>query len=95
MHNSPTLRSTPEKEAYWKKWIALYNNNMLSQGDFRNLYTFGYDMPEAYAIEKDGKDVLWRFTIHQSRLPSTDQRIPKEYGKEKWNYAAFGPCATR
>ena len=28
---------------------------MLSQGEFRNLYTFGYDVPEAYAIEKDGK----------------------------------------
>src|SRR4029077_14693083 len=46
---------TPEKEAYWKKWIGLYNDNMLSQGEFRNLYTFGYDVPEAYAIEKDGK----------------------------------------
>ena len=51
----PYIALTPEKEAYWKKWIALYNDNMLSQGEFRDLYTFGYDVPEAYAIEKDGK----------------------------------------
>lgn len=46
---------TPEKEAHWKKWIAIYNDKMLSQGRFLNLYTYGYDSPEAYAIEKDGK----------------------------------------
>jgi alpha-galactosidase len=27
---------------------------MLSKGNFRNLYVYGYDLPEAYAIEKDG-----------------------------------------
>ena len=27
---------------------------MLSKGTFRNLYTYGYDVPEGYAIEKDG-----------------------------------------
>jgi len=46
---------TPEKEAHWKKWIALYNEKMLSKGEFRDLYVYGYDSPEAYAIEKDGK----------------------------------------
>jgi alpha-galactosidase len=46
---------TPEKEAHWKKWIAIYNDKMLSHGRFRNLYTYGYDSPEAYAIEKEGK----------------------------------------
>ena len=28
---------------------------MLSKGEFRDLYVYGYDVPEAYAIEKDGK----------------------------------------
>ena len=46
---------TPEKEAHWKKWIQIYNEKMLSQGTFLNLYTYGYDLPEAYAIAKDGK----------------------------------------
>ncbi|MBS1851182.1 MAG: alpha-galactosidase [Acidobacteria bacterium] len=46
---------TPEKEAHWKKWIGLYNEKMLSQGAFEDLYTLGYDDPEGYAIAKDGK----------------------------------------
>jgi alpha-galactosidase len=46
---------TSEKDAQWKKWIGLYNEKMLSKGEFRDLYVYGYDVPEAYAIEKDGK----------------------------------------
>jgi len=46
---------TSEKDAHWKKWIGLYNEKMLSKGEFRDLYVSGYDTPEAYAIEKDGK----------------------------------------
>jgi alpha-galactosidase len=53
---------TAEKEAYWKKWIALYNEKMLSKGEFRDLYVYGYDVPEAYAIEKDGKMYYAFFT---------------------------------
>jgi alpha-galactosidase len=43
-----------DKEAHWKKWIALYNEKMLSKGNFLDLYVYGYDSPEAYAIEKNG-----------------------------------------
>jgi alpha-galactosidase len=46
---------TSEKEEHWKKWIGLYNEKMLSKGEFRDLYVYGYDIPEGYAIEKDGK----------------------------------------
>jgi alpha-galactosidase len=46
---------TQQKEEHWKKWIGIYNQKMLSKGTFRNLYTYGYDTPEGYAIEKDGK----------------------------------------
>lgn len=45
---------TADKEAHWKKWIGIYNQKMLSKGTFRNLYVYGYDVPEGYAIEKDG-----------------------------------------
>ena len=45
---------TRQKEEYWKKWIGLYNEKMLSRGTFRDLYVYGYDVPEGYAIEKDG-----------------------------------------
>ena len=46
---------TEQKDAHWKKWIGIYNQKMLSKGTFRNLYVYGYDVPEGYAIEKDGK----------------------------------------
>jgi alpha-galactosidase len=46
---------TPDKEEHWKRWTALYNQKMLSRGEFKNLYVYGYDSPEAYAIEKDGR----------------------------------------
>jgi alpha-galactosidase len=46
---------TTDKEPEWKKWIGLYNQKMLSKGEFLDLYVYGYDVPEAYAIAKDGK----------------------------------------
>ena len=53
---------TSDKESHWKRWIGLYNEKMLSKGDFRDLYVYGYDVPEAYAIEKDGKMYYAFFT---------------------------------
>jgi alpha-galactosidase len=44
-----------EKESFWKKWIGIYQGKMLSRGEFLDLYTYGYDFPEAYAIGKDGR----------------------------------------
>jgi alpha-galactosidase len=35
---------------------------MLSKGEFRDLYVYGYDSPEAYAIDKDGKMYYAFFT---------------------------------
>lgn len=46
---------TPEKEVYYKKWVGLYNEYMLSTGDYLNLYDLGFDMPEGHVIAKDGK----------------------------------------
>jgi alpha-galactosidase len=46
---------TSDKDTIWKKWIAIYNQKMLPNGTFRNLYVYGYDSPEGYAIEKDGR----------------------------------------
>jgi alpha-galactosidase len=44
----------PAKDAHWKKWITFYNEKLLSKGNFLDLYVYGYDVPEAYAIEKNG-----------------------------------------
>ena len=68
---------TSEKQAYWKKWIDLYNGKLLSKGEFRNLYMTGYDFPEGYAVEKDGKMFYaffaspdWKGTIQLRGLES-------------------------
>jgi alpha-galactosidase len=50
------FRLTPEREALWRKWIALYNEHMLPLGTYRGeLYDIGFDKPEGHAVEKDGR----------------------------------------
>jgi alpha-galactosidase len=49
------VRLTPDKELHWKKWLSLYRDNMLSQGDYTNLYDIAFDKPETHVIRKDGK----------------------------------------
>ena len=44
------------KEKLYKKWIDIYNNKMLSKGEYiGDLYTIGYDVPETHVILKDKK----------------------------------------
>ncbi len=59
---------TQKKEEHWKKWIGIYNQKMLSKGTFLDLYTYGYDVPEAYAIEKDGK-MYYAFFAPDEKAP--------------------------
>jgi alpha-galactosidase len=76
---------TPDKEEHWKKWTALYNSKMLSKGEFKDLYIYGYDSPEAYAIEKDGKmyyafyspqaNAEWKGKIELRGLPAGKYRV--------------------
>ena len=47
---------TPQKEALWRKWIALHNERRLAQGNYRGeLYDIGFDKPETHVIEKSGR----------------------------------------
>ena len=46
----------PTKERLWRKWIALYRDNMLSKGTYLGgLYDIGFDKPEGHAIAADGR----------------------------------------
>jgi alpha-galactosidase len=46
---------TPEREALWRKWVALYKRHMLPKGEYLGtLYDIGFDKPEAHAIAKGG-----------------------------------------
>ena len=52
---------TSEKEIIWKKWLNIYNDNLLSTGDYRgDLYDIGYDKPETHAIQK-GDTLFYAF----------------------------------
>ena len=84
---------TREKEVHWKKWIDIYQAKMLSRGQFLDLYTYGYDSPEAYAIEKDGrmyyafyapdKTKPWRGQVELRGLaPGAYQILDYENGKQ-------------
>jgi alpha-galactosidase len=47
---------TPDKEANFRKWVALYRGKMLARGEYLGeLYDLGFDRPEAHAIRKDGR----------------------------------------
>ena len=61
---------TAQKEEHWKKWIGLYNQKMLSRGNFRNLYVYGYDSPEGYAIEKDG---VMHYAFFATKAPDNSE----------------------
>jgi len=80
---------TAAKEKRWKKWIGLYNDKMLSKGEFRDLYVTGYDMPEGFAIAKDGKMYYaffnsdsWRGEVELRGLKPGRYRV-KDYGEGK------------
>jgi alpha-galactosidase len=93
---------TPDKEEHWKKWTGLYNQKMLSRGVFRNLYVYGYDVPEGYAIEKDGKMYYaffapdpakpWKGEIELRGLQPGKYRI-SDYVNEKELGVVGGPNA--
>ena len=72
----------PAKEAHWKKWIALYNEKMLSKGNFLDLYVYGYDAPEAYAIEKGG-NMFYAFYTANQPAHSSQQETSEEIWKGK------------
>lgn len=69
-----------EKEPHWKKWIALYNEKMLSKGNFLDLYVYGYDVPEGYAIQKDGS------MYYAFYAPEKQTKVPAKNRKaENWS----------
>lgn len=76
-----TVYLNDEKLAHWKKWISLYNEKMLSKGNFLDLYVYGYDVPEAYAIEKDGS-LYYAFYAPQNPSGSRVAAAPEAWKGE-------------
>ena len=46
---------TPEKEKLYKKWVGIYNEKMLSKGEYLNLYDLTFDKPETHVVRKDNR----------------------------------------
>lgn len=46
------MQLTPERENHWQKWVKLYQDKMLSKGNYLNLYDVIYDTPESHVIQK-------------------------------------------
>ena len=58
---------TPEKEILFAKWLSIYNEKMLSTGNYRgDLYDLGYDYPETHCIEKNGAMYYSFYNAHYS-----------------------------
>jgi alpha-galactosidase len=73
---------SPDKEAHWKEWIGLYNQKMLSKGNFLNLYVYGFDMPEAYAIEKGGNMYYAFYATKQVQSGDQKGTVPGKWSGE-------------
>ena len=43
---------SPERDALWRRWFALYNQYHLAEGEYLNLYDIAYDVPEGHVIRK-------------------------------------------
>jgi alpha-galactosidase len=90
-----TVYLNDQKMDHWKKWTGLYNQKMLSKGKFLNLYVYGFDDPEAYAIEKDG-DLYYAFYSPEnsgkldSAASNSSQSISKSLSSNKTSAASLG-----
>ncbi len=61
--DDPTVRArlqevwllTPEREARLQKWLSIYRQHRLAEGEYLNLYDLAFDQPEAHAIRANGR----------------------------------------
>ena len=94
------LDLTPDKEEIWRKWVGLYNAQMLSRGEYLGaLYDIGFDRPEAHAIRKSGKVYYaffapqWKGRIELRGLGRGQYRII-DYENNKEIGAVRGPTGA-
>jgi alpha-galactosidase len=52
--DDPDSVLTPAREKIYAKWLAIYNDKMLSRGQYLGeLYDIGFDLPETHVVRKD------------------------------------------
>ena len=58
---------TPQRQEIFEKWIHIYNDKMLSRGQYLgDLYDIGFDLPETHVIRKDQELYYAFFARHWS-----------------------------
>ena len=93
---------TAQKEALWRKWVALYKQHMLSTGEYRGeLYDIAFDKPETHAISKNGAMYYslyahdWSGPIQLRGLGNWKISSPRYFQRMstwKWWMQAETPC---
>jgi len=71
---------TPAREKEFEKWLRIYRDKMLSQGQYLGeLYDIGFDLPEAHAIRKDQTMYYAFFAKHWKGLVDLRGLDDREY----------------
>jgi alpha-galactosidase len=94
---------TPERERHFRRWLDLYRSQGLAAGEFLSLYVHGFDLPEGYAIEKDGRLYYaffteqaqpdFRGTIELRGLAARHSYRVRDYEREQDLGTVSGPTA--
>jgi alpha-galactosidase len=91
---------TAAREKDFEKWIAIYNDKMLSRGEYEGtLYDIGFDRPETHAVRKNGSMFYaffapeWNGKISLRGLSDRTYRIT-DYVDGKDLGTVHGPVAT-
>ena len=87
---------TPAKEAEWRKWIGLYNEKRLAEGQYLgHLYDIGFDKPETHAISKNGRHYFAFYADRWSGPVELRGLGPGRYSvADCWTGRAIGPVTA-
>ncbi|MCQ2341933.1 MAG: alpha-galactosidase [Paludibacteraceae bacterium] len=88
---SESFLLTEEKEQLIRHWMRIFKEKNLTRGEYLNLYTWGYDMPETHVIRQNDK-MYYAFYADDSFEGEVELR-GLEDGKEYTvtDYAAENP----
>jgi len=89
---------TPEQFQQYKKWFKIYYREMISAGEYLNLYDLVYDQPEAHAIRR-GDTIYygfyadtWQRPVELRGLEPRDHRV-EDYVENREIGTVRGPDA--
>lgn len=93
------MQLTGDREKHWQKWFKLYNEKMLSKGNYLNLYDIIYDKPESHVINKGDNYYYafyakeWQGSIELRGLEEKEYRV-YDYVNEVELGTVKGPVAN-